>query len=146
WVVDTTILYTGIDRVTLALNFDVAGEEHDPALVGIPGRRHTNSSWGGVAGYVGYDWTKALRTVLRLEYFSDPQGVRSGETIAPGNDVQLWEVTATAEYKIWHGLVGRLEYRHDAANRRAFSLQGNPPTATASAQNTVTLAVYYSFF
>jgi len=145
WVVDTTILYTGIDRVTLALNFDVAGEEHDPALVGIPGRRHTNSSWGGVAGYVGYDWTKALRTVLRLEYFADPQGVKSSETIAPGNDVQLWEVTATAEYKIWLGLVGRLEYRHDEANRRAFSLQNHGTTPTSRAQNTLTFALYYSF-
>jgi Putative beta-barrel porin-2, OmpL-like. bbp2 len=146
WVVDTTIVYTGIDRVTLALNFDVAGEERDPALVGIPGRRHTNSSWGGVAGYVGYDWTKALRTVLRLEYFADPQGVRSSETIAPGNDVHLWEVTATAEYKIWRGLVGRLEYRHDEANRRAFSLQNHGTTPTSHAQDTITVALYYSFF
>jgi len=39
-----------------------------------------------------------------------------------------------------------LEFRHDEANRKAFSLQGNPPAATASAQNTITLAVYYSFF
>jgi Putative beta-barrel porin-2, OmpL-like. bbp2 len=146
WVVDTTILYTGIDRVTLALNFDVAGEEHDPALTGIPGRRHTNSSWGGVAGYVGYDWTKALRTVVRLEYFADPQGVRSSETIVPGHDVQLWEITATVEYKIWRGLVGRLEYRHDEANRRAFSLQNHGTTPTSHAQDAITVALYYSFF
>ena len=29
WVADTTILYTGIDKVTLAANFDFAGEEND---------------------------------------------------------------------------------------------------------------------
>jgi len=95
---------------------------------------------------VGYDWTKALRTVLRLEYFADPQGVRSSETVPAGKNVDLWEVTATAEYKIWRGLVGRVEFRHDEANRRAFSLHGNPPTPTSSAQDTITLALYYSFF
>src|SRR5262244_764968 len=68
WVVDTTIVYTGIDRVTLAVNFDFAGEENDPVLVAA-GRQNANSSWGGIAGYVGYDWTKAFRTVLRAEYF-----------------------------------------------------------------------------
>src|SRR5262249_3266824 len=130
WIVDTTIVYTGIDRVTLAVNFDFAGEENDPVLVAA-GRKNANSSWGGIAGYAGYDWTKALRTVLRLEYFADPQGVRSGETVPAGKHVALWETTATAEYKIWRGLVGRLEYRHDEADRNAFSLRGNPPTATS---------------
>ena len=145
WVVDTTVVYTGIDRVTLAVNFDFAGEENDPALVAI-GRQQANSSWGGIAGYAGYDWTKALRTVLRLEYFADPQGVRSSETVPVGKQVNLWETTATAEYKIWRGLVGRLEYRHDEADRKAFSLRGNPPTPTSSAQNTITVALSYSFF
>jgi hypothetical protein len=146
WIVDTVIVYTGIDKVTLALNFDFAGEEHDPALVAIRGRKRTNSSWSGVAGYVGYDWTKALRTVVRAEYFADPQGVKSSETISPGNNVELWEVTATVEYKIWRGLVGRLEYRHDEANRRAFSLGNHGTTPTSHAQDTLTLALYYSFF
>ena len=147
FIVDTTILYTGIDRWTFAVNFDVAGEEKDPLLVGT--RRDADSRWGGVAGYVAYDWTKALRTALRLEYFSDPQGVRSSETIVPGANVDLWEVTATLEYKIWKGLVGRLEYRHDQANRDAFSVRnvgGRGLAPTSEAQNTINLALYYSFF
>jgi len=146
WIVDTTILYTGIDKTTLAVNFDFAGEENDPALVGLGTRKDNNSSWSGIAAYAGYDWTKALRTVLRLEYFADPQGVRSSETIAPGHNLDLWEVTATVEYKIWQGLVGRLEYRHDEANRRAFSLQDHGLRPTSHAQDTIALALYYSFF
>ena len=146
WVVDTVIVYTGIDKVTLALNFDFAGEENDPALVAIPGRTSRASGWSGVAGYVGYDWTKAFRTVVRAEYFADPQGVRSSETIAPGTNVELWEITATAEYTIWRGLVGRLEYRHDEANRRAFTLGNHGTTPTSHAQDTLTFALYYSFF
>jgi hypothetical protein len=143
WIVDTTIVYTGIDKVTLAVNFDFAGEENDPALVGT--RKDADSRWGGIAGYAGYDWTKALRTVVRLEYFTDPQGVRSSETIMPGNRADLWETTATAEYKIWRGLVGRLEYRHDQANRNAFSVQDHRGP-TSREQNTLTLALSYSFF
>jgi len=147
FVVDTTILYTGIERWTLAVNFDFAGEENDPLLVGT--RRDADSRWGGVAGYAAYGWTKALRTAVRLEYFADPQGVRSSETSAPGANVDLWEVTATLEYTIWRGLVGRLEYRHDQANRKAFSVRnigGRGLAPTSDAQNTITFALYYSFF
>jgi hypothetical protein len=145
FVVDTTILYTGIDRVTLAVNFDFAGEENDPALVALGTRADNDSRWSGIAAYAGYDWTKALRTVLRLEYFADPQGVRSSETIVPGHNVDLWELTATVEYKIWRGLVARLEYRHDEASRKAFDVRDHlGPTSTA--QDTLTLALYYSIF
>lgn len=146
WLVDAVIVYTGIERITLALNFDFAGEDHDPALVGLGTRKNTNSNWSGIAGYAGYDWTKALRTVLRLEYFADPQGVRSSETITPGHNVDLWETTATVQYRIWRGLVGRLEYRHDEASIKAFSLQNHGTTPTSHAQNTLTLALYYEFF
>ena len=55
-------------------------------------------------------------------------------------------MTATLEYKIWKGLVGRLEYRHDGANRNAFSLQNHGTTPTSRTQDTITLAAYYSFF
>ena len=146
WVVDTTILYTGVDKLTLAANFDFAGEKNDPTLVALGTRTDNNARWGGIAGYVAYDWTKALRTVLRAEYFSDPQGVRSSETVAPGHNVDLVSLTATIEYKIWRGLVGRLEYRHDEASRRAFSLQNHGLTASSRAQDTMTAALYYSFF
>ena len=77
-----------------------------------------------------------------VEYFADPQGV-------PGATVDLWAVTATVESKIWRGLVGRLEYRHDQANRNAFSVRnigGRGLAPTSDAQNTITFALYYSFF
>ena len=146
WIVDTTVLYTGVDRLTLAANFDFAGEQNDPALVALGTRRNNDSRWGGIAGYVAYQWTKTFRTILRAEYFGDPQAVRSSETVAPGHNVDLVSLTATLEYRIWRGLVGRLEYRHDGANRRAFSLQNHGLTATAYTQDTITGALYYSFF
>ena len=63
--------------------------------------------------------------------------------------MELWELTATIEYKIWKGLVSRLEYRHDQANRKAFSVRnvgGSGLAPTSDAQNTLTLALYYSLF
>jgi hypothetical protein len=145
WILDTTVLYAGIDKLTLAVNFDFAGEQNDPVLVALGTRKHNASSWSGIAGYAAYDWTRAIRTVLRLEYFADPQGVRNGIT-APGHNVDYYSITSTFEYKIWRGLVGRLEYRHDQASRRSFSLQNFSTTPTSRAQDTITLAAYYAFF
>lgn len=145
WIVDTTVLYTGIDKLTLAVNFDFAGEQNDPVLVLLGTRKHNASSWSGAAGYAAYDWTRALRTVLRLEYFADPQGVRNGIT-APGHNVDYYSITPILAVKIWRGLVGRLEYRHDQASRGSFSLQHFGTTPTSRAQDTITLAAHYAFF
>ncbi len=145
WIVDTTILYTGIDKVTLAANFDFAGEQNDPVLVALGTRKHNSSSWSGIAVYGAYDWTKALRTVLRLDYFADPQAVRNGIT-APGHNVNFYGITPTIEYKIWRGLVGKLEYRHDQASRNAFSLEDFSTKPTSRSQDTFSIALQYSFF
>jgi putative OmpL-like beta-barrel porin-2 len=145
WIVDTTILYTGIDKLTLAANFDFAGEMNDPVLVALGTRKDNNSNWSGIAGYAGYDWTRSLRTVLRLEYFADPQGVRNGIT-PPGHNVDYYEVTPTIEYKIWRGLVGRLEYRRDMATRNSFSLTNFGTAPTSRTQNTFSIALSYVFF
>lgn len=144
WIVDTTIVYTGIDRLTLAVNFDFAGEEHEPTTVASGTRQDTNVSWGGIAAYAAWDWTKALQTALRLEYFTDVDGVKNGIRPA-GQRLDLFEVTATATYKIWKGLAGRLEYRHDEADRNVFSVRGRPLAPTSSAQNTITLVGDYVF-
>jgi len=145
WIIDTTVLYTGIDKVTLAINFDFAGEENDPVLVALGTRKHNNSSWSSIAGYVAYDWTKSLRTALRVEYFADPQGVRNGITV-PGHNVDYYDITPTLEYKIWRGLIGRVEYRHDQASTRSFSLTNFSTTPTSRAQDTFTIALSYVFF
>ena len=146
YIVDTTILYTGIERLTLATNFDFAGEQNDPALVALGTRKDTDSTWSGIAAYAAYDWTKALRTVLRLEYFADPQAVRSSETVPAGHNVELVSMTATIQYKIWRGLIGRIEYRHDQANRNAFSLQNHGTVPASRAQDVISFDLAYVFF
>ncbi|HEV8674268.1 MAG TPA: porin [Methylomirabilota bacterium] len=129
WVIDLVANYTAIPKTTLGFNLDY-GQERDGAPDG------GDASWWGLAGYAAYDWTDKLRTAVRLEYFEDADGVRTGS----GSRVGVWEATATLQYKIWKGLVGRLEYRHDQADEPVFQ------AATRKSQDTVTLALYYLFF
>ncbi len=135
YLLDWTFNYTGTRQWTLALNVDVAGEQRDPAA------REDDSAWWGAAAYAAYDWTPKLRSALRVEYFGDPDGARTGA----GRGVSLWEVTATQQYKIWRGLVVRLEYRHDSADQNVFKFRedGRP---SSSSQDTLTFDVYYLFF
>ena len=83
--------------------------------------------------------------MLRLDYFADPQAVRNGIT-APGHNVNFYGITPTVEYKIWRGLVSKLEYRHDQASRNAFSLEDFSTRPTSRAQDTLSIALQYSFF
>jgi hypothetical protein len=90
----------------------------------------------GIAGYAAYDWTEKLRTAIRLEYFDDADGFRTGF----GSGLGLSSATVTLQYKVWRGLVGRLEYRHDEADEAVFS------GGTREGQDTVAISLYYSFF
>ncbi len=71
--------------------------------------------------------------------------MRNGIT-ASGHIVNYSEFTPAVEYKIWPGLVGRPEYRHDMATRNSFSLTNFSATPTSRVQNTFRLALYYQFF
>jgi len=137
--------YTGIKNLTIGANVDYGWEEDEASLAASATRKNNNASWWGWAGYVAYDWTEALRTVLRVEYFQDSDGIRT-LAVGPGSRVELYEVTATLQYKIWKGLVGRLEYRHDSADEKVFSNRAPGNVPTGKTQNTLTLALYYSFF
>ena len=137
--------YTGIKNLTLGANVDYGWEEDEASLAASGTRKNNNASWWGWAGYVAYDWTEALRTVLRVEYFQDSDGIRT-LAVGAGSRVELYEVTATLQYKIWKGLVGRLEYRHDSADNKVFANRAPGNVPTGKTQDTLTLALYYSFF
>ena len=80
-----------------------------------------------------------------FEYFKDAEGVRPG--LSPlGTRLDLYEVTATVQYEIWKGLVGRLEYRHDSANQKVFAIRAPGYVPTGKSQDTISLDLYYSFF
>lgn len=145
WVLDLVANYTGIKNLTLGLNVDYGWEDEEASLVSSGTRRDRDASWWGWAAYAAYDWTERLRTALRLEYFQDSDGVRT-LAIAAGSKVSLYEATATIQYKIWKGLVGRLEYRHDSADEKVFKIRRPGLTPTSKTMDTVSLSLYYSFF
>ena len=142
---DFVFNYTGFKNLTLGLNVDY-GWEYDEAYLASTGTRgDNNASWWGWAAYAAYDWTEKLRTALRLEYMKDAEGVRT-QLSPPGNTLDLWEVTMTAQYKIWKGLVGRVEYRHDSANQKTFSIRAPGYVPTGKTQDTISFDLYYLFF
>jgi hypothetical protein len=141
-VLDLVATYTGIKKLTLAANVDYGWEEDEAFLKSVATRSDADANWWGYAGYVAYDWTDRLRTSLRGEFFTDPMGART----ALAQKVSLWETTATVQYKIWKGLVGRVEYRHDDADTKVFKARTPGLTPTSKTQDTITLALHYLFF
>jgi hypothetical protein len=149
YVLDWVLNYTGFTKTTLGLNVDYGHEQREASLEALGTRRDTDATWWGWAAYVAYDWTDSLRTALRQEFFKDADGARTGF----GSELELWSTTATLQYKIWKGLVGRLEYRHDSADDRAFRVRFSRPDLTAQGLlprsktlDTISLSLYYQFF
>ena len=149
YVLDFILGYTGIKNLTLALNVDYGHEQTEPFVRSLGTRRDNDATWWGWAAYAGYDWTDKLRTSLRQEFFRDAAGARTGS----GLGTDLWSTTATIQYKIWKGLVGRVEYRHDQSDERVFRVRYSVPDRTTQgllargkSLDTISLSLYYSFF
>jgi hypothetical protein len=149
YVLDWVLNYTGFKNWTLGVNVDYGHEQKEAFIESLGTRKNTDATWWGWAGYVAYDWTESLRTAVRQEFFRDAAGARSGSGI--GTD--LWSTTATVQYKIWKGLVGRVEYRHDASDEKVFRVRYSRPDITAQgllprgkSMDTISVSLYYSFF
>ena len=149
YVLDFILAYTGIKNLTLALNVDYGHEQTEPFIRSLGTRQDHDATWWGWAAYAAYDWTDKLRTSLRQEFFRDAAGARTGS----GLGTDLWSTTATIQYKIWKGLVGRVEYRHDQSDERVFRIRYSTPDRTTQgllargkSLDTISLSLYYSFF
>ena len=149
FVVDFVLAYTGIKNLTLALNVDYGHEDDEALIRSLNTRRRTDASWWGWSLQAAYDWTDWFRTAVRQEYFKDADGARTGF----GSKLSLWSTTATAQFKIWKGLVARVEYRHDEADERTFRVRWSRPDITSQGilprsktLDTLSLSLYYSFF
>jgi len=148
YVVDVVAAYTGFKGFTIAANIDYGHEVDEAFLASLGTRRDISATWWGMAGYLAYDFTEKFRMAFRLEYFQDVDGARTGL----GQQVDLVSATLTAQYKIWKGLVGRAEFRHDQASDKIFSQRVSRPdasngiTARGNSLNTISLSLYYQFF
>jgi hypothetical protein len=109
-----------------------------------------SATWQGAAGYVVYDFTPAIESATRAEFFDDMDGARNGTSF--GASQTLWEITQTISYKIPEvtGLIARLEYRHDNSSQNAFTnnnLVTNPgvPAHLWHGQDTLAANFIYAF-
>jgi hypothetical protein len=145
WILDLVALYTGIEKLTLAAEITGGHEQQDPTIVASGTRQDTDASWWGWGLWAAYDFTERVRVALRQEYFKDADGARTGF----GNKLSLWSTTLTFQYKIWRGLVSRLEYRHDQADERVFRNRYDKTRTlvpTSHSMDTISLSAYYLFF
>jgi hypothetical protein len=92
-------------------------------------------TWAGVVNYLTYTFSPHLAGTVRLEFFNDPQGVRTNS--APGATVEdakglYTAITAGMIYKCRKGLIFRPELRYDY-NGESHPFEGNHGLLTAAA-------------
>lgn len=124
YIFDIVTSYT-MDKLTVALNLDWASA--DKVLVVSSGKHRAPLS--GFAAYGKYEWTDAMATALRFEYFSDGEGAfffpHSGAGIPTGTDTgtgaRIFELTFTQEMKVANQLILRVEVRTDNSNNHVMT-------------------------
>jgi Putative beta-barrel porin-2, OmpL-like. bbp2 len=125
---DTTLLLTPSDKFNAYINFDYGQQRRL-----ISGLDH----WTGIAGAFHYQFTKHLAFSPRFEYFDDATGFATGTT------QKLHEVTLTGEYKLFDGLLSRLEFRRDGSNVPYFDHGALP--ASSKSETTLSLGMIAYF-
>ncbi len=119
----------------------------------------THERWGGVAGYLIYDFSERWGIRFRSELFEDSGGFFScrgttayqpqanvcfgatSTTPAPPVSQTLWETTTTFQFKPVSWLITRLEYRYDKSDHHLFQIGER----AASYQSTLSLEAIYLF-
>ncbi|RPH51833.1 MAG: hypothetical protein EHM91_00795, partial [Planctomycetota bacterium] len=114
YLFDLVVAYT-MDKLTLGLNFDKSSIQS--VANSAPGSRGPLS---GVALYAKYAFTDTLSEALRIEYFSDKEGVLVGGA----NGCRVFSITATTEMKVAQQLILRFELRADNSNDAIFTRGG----------------------
>jgi hypothetical protein len=130
---DTTLLLTPNAKFNAYINYDY-GQNRDASIA--KGGDGALNRWQGVAFAAHQQMTGTQALAMRGEYFSDPEGFSTGRM------QDLWEITATYEYKWAEGLLSRIEYRFDKSNQQFFH-KGD--TGTVNDQSTLT-AGFVAFF
>jgi hypothetical protein len=133
-LVDVVATYNATDKLTLILNPDWAMQQN-ASTADVTG--NNTARWLGVAGYGVYQFSDKWRGSLRLEYFDDKDGYRTGV-------VQKWkEVTYTHAYLPNKNVELRGEVRVDRSNASSF-VDPNGVTA-GKTQTSIALEALFKF-
>jgi hypothetical protein len=116
YIFDLVVAYT-MDKLTIALNFDKS------SIQGVAtSAASTRGPLSGIALYAKYAFTDTLSEALRIEYFSDENGLLVDGGAAAG--ARVFAITATTEMKVANQLILRAELRADNSNDAIFSRGG----------------------
>ncbi|HYA21494.1 MAG TPA: outer membrane beta-barrel protein [Burkholderiales bacterium] len=143
-LVDLIGTFNATDKLAFTLNYDFGWQDNAgaPNLAngGAPFDADGNgvATWNGIAGYGSYQFTDQWRGVVRLEYFDDKDGYRTGVK-------QQWkEMTYTLAYLPTSNFEMRAEYRYDWSNGHAPFPNG-PLNAFMTSNGIGTSKQQYSF-
>lgn len=126
---DFVATYKATNKLTLVTNYDYGNEPH-AGLGGI------DADWQGVAEYVNYVFTPKIDATARVEWFTDPEGARTGTA------QDLVECTLTGDYKLNDNFRFRAEYRHDHSNVASFE---NSTGGFNTDDNTISFETIFTF-
>jgi len=125
-LLDIVASYKLFPSLTLAANYDVGSQSNTAPFV----TPTVGAIWNGLAGYAAYTFGSGKYGVSgRYEYFSDPQGYRTG-TLVP--NLRWDEFTTTGLINISPNVAVRGEYRMDYTNAPVFTNFRSFATGTLS--------------
>ena len=129
-----------LPKLTLMGNYDYGAQEN--VFKGVRGAKGGPTDWQGYAVYAKYDVNDWLTLAARWEQFWDDESIRTGTT----GLTNLWEMTYTADVKVYKNLLTRLEYRHDYGNsNRTRGNSGPFDGASRRDQDTAGVSLVYLF-
>jgi len=129
---DTTLLLTPSSKFNAYFNFDY-GNQKSPVSGG------SSTTWYGIGGAAKFQMTDKVALTPRLEWYNDNDGFS-------GFGAELKEFTLTYEYKWAQGLLTRLEYRHDWADKNVFESHSSLGGFTPPTDHQDTLAIAFVAF
>ena len=133
---DLILALKPLEKTAVNLNFDFGTEDrgaNDVFGPGAPGLfNYKTGKWWGIAGIINQDITDSFGLALRAEYFDDRDGARLFV-----DNLDIWEITLTANIKIRENLLVRPEIRYDEASEDIFNDRDN--------QLTTAIGVAYMF-
>lgn len=137
--------YNATEKLTFILNYDYGWQDNAGAINSATGSPFSSdgngtATWNGIAGYANYQFTDQWRGSLRLEYFNDRDGYRTGVK-------QQWkEMTYTLAYLPNKNIELRGEYRYDRSNGNSPNGPFNNTSGTSGfGQSSVALEAIFKF-
>ena len=117
------------------IGFDTDNCTQDKAIATTAGPE-LPATWKGLAAYLNYAFNEQWKSSVRIEYFDDEQGYRTGVR-------QTWrELTATIAYLPVKSIELRGEFRIDGSDAKAFQSASSNP---ASDQQSLSLEALFKY-